>query len=379
MLLKVDHYTSLARAVGRLDRDSYEARGAVYDRALAALVKRLNSAEPPYAQADIDMELLAFREAVRRVEFGDLDDQDWLAQQDEPGLDQEAAEPEPPPAMPSIPVTPTVVPADAVANTSISAGAPAKTLRPARARRRSVFGRVAVRTLLAMMVLGVGFAAYAHSQGQLDLSRYVSPLSDLMDRVAGLDWKGSDAYRLMDAGTAEPATYAEQEAAGAPWKKTVGKALWRAGAEPGGAANKSDPVLLVDVQVPERGITLALSIRRDASPNAAMSHLVEMQFKGSGDFQVDSITGVMGISMKDPDDSGGTSLAGLSVKVAPGVFLYGLSSDQGEVRRNLELLRKFSRLDIPIAFSDGRTALISLDKGEAGERVLSEVLDKWEQ
>src|SRR5215475_5122782 len=104
MLLKVDHYTALARAVGRLDRDSYEARGAVYDRALAALVKRLNAAEPPYAQADIDMELLAFREAVRRVEFGDLDEQDWLAQQDEPGLDQGAAEAEPPPAMPSIPV-----------------------------------------------------------------------------------------------------------------------------------------------------------------------------------------------------------------------------------------------------------------------------------
>src|SRR5262249_62328448 len=76
MLLKVDHYTSLARAVGRLDRDSYEARGAVYDRALAALIKRLNAAEPPYAQADIDMELLAFREEVRRGEVVGLERED---------------------------------------------------------------------------------------------------------------------------------------------------------------------------------------------------------------------------------------------------------------------------------------------------------------
>src|SRR5215470_19676987 len=82
MLLKVDHYTSLARAVARVDRDSYEARGAIYDRALSALVKRLNTALPPYSHADIEMELLAFREAVRRVEFGDLEDP-WLRQQDE--------------------------------------------------------------------------------------------------------------------------------------------------------------------------------------------------------------------------------------------------------------------------------------------------------
>src|SRR5262249_56033825 len=67
MLLKVDHYTSLARAVARVDRDSYEARGAIYDRALSALVKRLNTALPPYSHADIEMELLAFREAVRRA------------------------------------------------------------------------------------------------------------------------------------------------------------------------------------------------------------------------------------------------------------------------------------------------------------------------
>jgi hypothetical protein len=110
-----------------------------------------------------------------------------------------------------------------------------------------------------------------------------------------------------------------------------------------------------------------------------MSHLVEMQFSGSGDFAVGNISGVMGISMKNAEDSGGTSLAGLSVRVAPGVFLYGLSPDPGETRRNVELLRTRSRLDIPVAFSDGRTGIISLEKGASGERVLAQVLDQWEQ
>jgi hypothetical protein len=250
MLLKVDHYTSLARAVGRLDRDSYEARGAIYDRALAALVKRLNAADPPYAQADIDMELLAFREAVRRVEFGDLDEQDWRAQQDDPDLEPPEAEAESVLAPPAIPVTPSVVPADAVAGSSLSVRAPAPAKKP---RRRSVFGRVAVRTVLAMMVLGVGFAGYAHSTGQMDLFRYLSPLSELMDRVAALDWAGTETYRLMDAGTAEPATYSEQEATGAPWKKVSGKALWRTRVERVGRATRASPCCWSTCRCPSGG------------------------------------------------------------------------------------------------------------------------------
>src|ERR1043166_7376312 len=73
MLHRVDHYSSLARAVARLGRDSYEARGAIYDRAQKALEKRLSAADPPYSQADLDQQLLAFRYAVRRIEFGDDD------------------------------------------------------------------------------------------------------------------------------------------------------------------------------------------------------------------------------------------------------------------------------------------------------------------
>src|SRR5262245_37261529 len=76
MVPKVDHYVPLLRAVASLDRTSYEARGAIYDRALAIVVERLGATVPPPSQADIDQELLAFRAAVRRIEFGDMDAQD---------------------------------------------------------------------------------------------------------------------------------------------------------------------------------------------------------------------------------------------------------------------------------------------------------------
>src|SRR5689334_6808876 len=76
MVPKVDHYVPLLRAVASLDRTSYEARGAIYDRALAIMMERLGSTVPPPSQNDIDQELLAFRAAVRRIEFGDMDEQE---------------------------------------------------------------------------------------------------------------------------------------------------------------------------------------------------------------------------------------------------------------------------------------------------------------
>jgi hypothetical protein len=374
MLLKVDHYTSLARAVARLERDSYEARGAVYDRALTALVKRLNSAVPPHSQADIDMELLAFREAVRRVEFGDLDDQEWLAQQDE--LPPELPPEDVPPAVPHHGHAVLAIPPEPVATDD--AAPPHERAIKIKPPHRSVFGRVAGRTLLAVLLLGIGIAGYAHATGQLDLAPLVQRV---MDQIAALELpgQGSDGPRLMDAsGAPEKATYYEQGSGG--WTQTTGKALWRARLEPvAGPGRKTEPVLMLDVQVPERGLELAVSVRRDTSENAAMSHLIELQFAPSKDFPVDGISGVMGISLKNTEDKNSTALAGLSVRVAPGVFLFGLSADKDETARNVELLRTQSRIEIPVAFVDGRTGIISIDKGTSGQQLLDDVLAKWAQ
>src|SRR6476660_4126993 len=156
MLLRVDHYSSLARAVARLDRDSYEARGAVYDRALRALEKRIAAANPPYSQADVDMELLSFRDAIRRIEFGDMDDHAPLAPEYEPP-------PEPPPA---------VMPRD---DDDVHAALDHKIAKKIATKRRSVFGRVVGRSLIAALIVGGGIAGYAHATGQLDLS----PLTQL--------------------------------------------------------------------------------------------------------------------------------------------------------------------------------------------------------
>src|SRR5258708_20859474 len=60
MPLKVDYYTSLARAVAVLDRDSYVAPGAVYDGEHMALMRRLYSSHTPLSHSEVGGEQRAF-------------------------------------------------------------------------------------------------------------------------------------------------------------------------------------------------------------------------------------------------------------------------------------------------------------------------------
>jgi hypothetical protein len=92
MILNVDHFTPLSRAVASIDRDSYAARFAIYDREHKALLRRLATADTPCSDADVAREEQAFRDAIRRIEFADEDDQPTLVPQDGPAVE---APPEP--------------------------------------------------------------------------------------------------------------------------------------------------------------------------------------------------------------------------------------------------------------------------------------------
>src|SRR5271170_6126683 len=63
-----DYLPLIARAVEGLDRNTGEARRALYERARTALVAQLRSTEPPLPETDITKERLALEDAIRKVE-----------------------------------------------------------------------------------------------------------------------------------------------------------------------------------------------------------------------------------------------------------------------------------------------------------------------
>ena len=63
-----EYYPLIARAVTGLDKNSGEARRALYERARTALVTQLRGIDPPLSEQDITRERLALEEAIRKVE-----------------------------------------------------------------------------------------------------------------------------------------------------------------------------------------------------------------------------------------------------------------------------------------------------------------------
>src|SRR5206468_9925120 len=63
-----DYYPLIARAVAGLERNTGDARRALYERARTALVAQLRGVTPALSESDITRERLALEEAIRKVE-----------------------------------------------------------------------------------------------------------------------------------------------------------------------------------------------------------------------------------------------------------------------------------------------------------------------
>src|ERR1035438_9531013 len=64
----IAYYTTIAGVVAGLDKNTGEARRAVYERARALLAAQLKQHNPPRTEAEIDRERLALEQAIRQVE-----------------------------------------------------------------------------------------------------------------------------------------------------------------------------------------------------------------------------------------------------------------------------------------------------------------------
>ena len=84
-------------------------------------------------------------------------------------------------------------------------------------------------------------------------------------------------------------------------------------------------------------------------------------------------------TLKKLPQTRGAPLAGLAVKVTSGFFLVGLSAVEGDMQRNLQLLKERPWFDIPIVYNNNRRAILAMEKGTPGEKAFNEAFASWRQ
>ncbi|MEW6768205.1 MAG: hypothetical protein AB1342_09260 [Pseudomonadota bacterium] len=161
-------------------------------------------------------------------------------------------------------------------------------------------------------------------------------------------------------------------------KQYVGSVIWRTEPVKVPAGQPPDIGVRADIEIPERKIKMTLSVRRNTDASLPASHTAELAFVLPPDFGT-TVANVPGVLMKSNEQSRGTPLAGLAVKVTDGFFLVGLSNVEADKARNLQLLKERSWFDIPIVYANQRRAIIAVEKGAPGERAFNEAFTAWGQ
>jgi hypothetical protein len=162
-------------------------------------------------------------------------------------------------------------------------------------------------------------------------------------------------------------------------KRSVGSAVWRTEAISPGTGKPPELAVRADIEIPERKISMTWTLRRDTDPSRSTSHTIEIMFKLPPDFPSGGIFNVPGIWMKQAEQTQGTALAGLAVKVTTGYFLIGLSSAPADKERNIQLLKERPWFDIPIVYTNNRRAILAMEKGTPGEHAFAEAFAAWDK
>ena len=146
--------------------------------------------------------------------------------------------------------------------------------------------------------------------------------------------------------------------------------------EPSPGAAK-EPAIQARVEIPDRKMVLLMTIKRNSDAALPASHLIELVFAVPDDFSGGAIGQINRFVLKDSEQGRGDGLVAVPARIDDGIFLIALNNLEQAVTANEQLLQSRSWIDIPLQYRTGRRALVTIEKGAAGEKIFTDVFDAW--
>ncbi|MCZ8042818.1 MAG: histidine kinase [Beijerinckiaceae bacterium] len=408
-----DFYPILARAVAGLPDTSPAARQAIYDRARAALVAQLRSLDPPLGEAEIMRERLSLDEAVARIE-ADYDDTPPRLEIDslEPPLEAgpALAEPLPPAAVPVPPRAPTPrAPAPVADGDEAGFGEPQPEIadtqpvrpriappresrvKPGHLRTAIVAGGVAVavaaiavtayyvnkvkptETATRQTVAAPGQPAQPDSAGKINERAGEAPAPAPVTRPQ----TGGTAPSQEIAVAQRAILYIEDPAVPQTPKAVNGRVFWRLDSESVGQGRPVETIVRATVEIPESGLTLDFTIRRNTDNAFPASHIIGMRFSSTGDPATEAVREVGVPQFKTEESERGAPLSAINSALGENLFVAALSNVPVEVTRNVDLILNRAWIDVPVRFASGKRGIITFEKGVSGGQTLADAFGRW--
>ncbi|TCT45065.1 hypothetical protein [Martelella mediterranea] len=156
-----------------------------------------------------------------------------------------------------------------------------------------------------------------------------------------------------------------------------GSVEWELKQENNGTA-VSEPVIEGTMNVPDVGLKGTITFRRNDDPSLPASHLVDVSFELSDNFEGGAIDNVQRMSLKNTEASRGDPLVAVSAKITDDLYMLALNDYQQARKQNMTLLRDRNWIDIPVTYRNGRRALLTLEKGTTGMAIFDRAIQEWQ-
>jgi hypothetical protein len=281
------------------------------------------------------------------------------------------APPSPPPGRPRMP----------------RAAVPGPGMPPPSAKSRPAAGGNRTKILIAgaaVLLIAVGGVLAYTLRGRIaDTAAPQTPAADAdqpksSERVAQSPGgeRRSEPTNLDPAVAQRAVLYEENPGGGQQFQNFVGSAVWKTEAVTG-SGRAPELGLKIEIEIPDRHISVVLKMRKNNDPSFPASHTIEVLFTIPAGDAFGGVTDMRGIRAKAGETAQGTPIAAEVQKVKEGYFLLALPVI--EENTNLAMLRDRDWIDIPFVYANGRRAVLTFQKGTPGERAVREVFMSWGQ
>ena len=139
----------------------------------------------------------------------------------------------------------------------------------------------------------------------------------------------------------------------------------------------AEQVIRGEINNPDTGLTALLTIKRNTDASLPASHLIEIVFALPEDFKGGSIDQLQRIAFKQTEADQGSPLIAVPAKITQDFYMVALNDLEEARKANTDLMRQRNWIDIPLVYSSGRQALITLEKGASGTEVFNQALGAW--
>lgn len=176
---------------------------------------------------------------------------------------------------------------------------------------------------------------------------------------------------------AQRAILYEEPIPGSDGARVDGQVLWTYVNEPVLPGEPAVPQIRATIEVPDRGIKLSMSLRKNSDAALPASHIIELKFDLPADFAGRGIDTTPGLILKQTEDARGDPLIGAVAKVSDNLFWLALSGAGQDSTRNLALLRERQWVDVPIRYTNRRRAILTFEKGAPGDDAFAKAFQAW--